>query len=386
MAVANNDFEAAFQECLASTEWASYEDPFDTAEYIPEMLLELHSGVAVEREEEILGELFSRIYYQERLTTAIQVTIRPLLLLCILDKIQSRDLVLELLLDIEQRYLYLKGVIGVMPAKFAYLGDVYDSEQEAATSIEIGEKPYYELIQQQRDLLVALFSNQLPLIRNLAIKAYGLSALPANGEAPPLDTHLLLQQVSDDITAGNTLVALGMVSRLSGQPLMIPETLPAGHPYQQHITVAEGLAGTASPETIVTLKQIKTDSADYNLLPWYRGDLQLLALAALANSINSDPSITGYLFDVIRQLKKQPVSIPPTELKTYEVVAEFLAAAYFSSLVPAAHKRGNEELTPEQLAVVKKLSGELKIITNIQVVAGLPANIKAVNSFAGLAQ
>lgn len=386
MAVANNDFEAAFQEYLVSTEWVSYEDPFDTAEYIPEMLLELQGGVEAEREEEILGELFSRIYYQERLTTAIQVTIRPLLLLCVLDKIQSKDLVLELLLDIEQRYLYLKGVIGVMPAKYAYLGEVYDSEQEAATSIEIGEKPYYELIQQQRDLLVALFSNQPPLIRNLAIKAYGLSALPANGEAPALDTNLLLRQVSDDTTAGNTLVALGMVARLSGQPLLIPEALPAGHQYQQHITVAEGLAGAASPETIALLKQIKADSADYNLLPWYRGDLQLLALAALANSINNDPSITGYLFEVIRQLKKQPVSIPPTELMTYEVAAEFLAAAYFSSLVPAAHKRGNDELTPEQLAVVKKLSGELKIITNIQVVAGLPESIKAVNSFAGLAQ
>lgn len=386
MAVANNDLEAAFQEYLASTEWASYEDPFDTAEYIPEMLLELQGGVEAEREEEILGELFSRIYYQERLTTAIQVTIRPLLLLCILDKIHSKDLVLELLLDIEQRYLYLKGVIGVMPAKYAYLGEVYDSEQEAATSIEIGEKPYYELIQQQRDLLVALFSNQPPLIRNLAIKAYGLSALPTNTEAPALDTHLLLQQVGDDTTAGNTLVALGMVARLSGQPLLIPETLAAGHQYQQHITVAEGLAGAASPETIALLKQIKADNADYNLLPWYRGDLQLLALAALANSINNDPSITGYLFEVIRQLKKQPVSIPPTELMTYEVAAEFLAAAYFSSLVPAAHKRGNDELTPEQLAVVKKLSGELKIITNIQVVAGLPESIKAVNSFAGLAQ
>jgi hypothetical protein len=386
MAVANNDLEAAFQEYLASTEWASYEDPFDTAEYIPEMLLELQGGVEAEREEEILGELFSRIYYQERLTTAIQVTLRPLLLLCILDKIQSKDLVLELLLDIEQRYLYLKGVIGVMPAKYAYLGEVYDSEQEAATSIEIGEKPYYELIQQQRDLLVALFSNQSPLIRNLAIKAYGLSALPTNTEAPALDTHLLLQQVGDDTTAGNTLVALGMVARLSGQPLLIPETLAAGHQYQQHITVAEGLAGAASPETIALLKQIKADNADYNLLPWYRGDLQLLALAALANSINNDPSITGYLFEVIRQLKKQPVSIPPTELMTYEVAAEFLAAAYFSSLVPAAHKRGNDELTPEQLAVVKKLSGELKIITNIQVVAGLPESIKAVNSFAGLAQ
>ncbi|NII28431.1 hypothetical protein HB364_25335 [Pseudoflavitalea sp. X16] len=386
MAVANNDFEAAFQEYLASTEWASYEDPFDTAEYIPEMLLELHGGVEAEREEEILGELFSRIYYQERLTTAIQVTIRPLLLLCILDKIQSKDLVLELLLDIEQRYLYLKGVIGVMPAKYAYLGEVYDSEQEAATSIEIGEKPYYELIQQQRDLLVVLFSNQSPLIRNLAIKAYGLSALTANREAPALDTHLLLQQVSNDTTAGNTLVALGMVARLSGQPLLIPAALPAGRQYQQHIAVAEGLAGTASPETIALLKQIEADPADYNLLPWYRGDLQLLALAGLANSIKNDPSITGYLFEVIRQLKKQPVSIPPTELKTYEVAAEFLASAYFSSLVPAAHKRGNEELTPEQLAVVKKLSGELKIITNIQVVAGLPESIKAVNSFAGLAQ
>lgn len=386
MAVANNDFEAAFQEHLVSTEWVAYEDPFDTAEFIPEMLLELHSGVEAEGEEEILGELFSRIYYQERLTTAIQVTIRPLLLLCILDKIQSKDLVLELLLDIEQRYLYLKGVIGVMPAKYAYLGDVYDSEQEAATSIEIGEKPYYELIQQQRDLLVALFSNQPPLIRNLAIKAYGLSALPTNAEMPALDISLLQQQVNDDITAGNALVALGMAARLSGQQLLIPAALPAGHRYQQHIAVAEGLASVAGPETIALLKQIEADPADYNLLPWYRGDLQLLALAGLANSIKRDASITDYLFDVIRQLKKKPVSIPPTELKTYQVVAEFLAASYFSSLVPAAHKRGNEELTPEQLMVVKKLSGELKIITNIQVVAGLPESIKAVNSFAGLAQ
>lgn len=386
MAVANNDFEAAFQEHLVSTEWVAYEDPFDTAEYIPEMLLELHSGVEAEGEEEILGELFSRIYYQERLTTAIQVTIRPLLLLCILDKIQSKDLVLELLLDIEQRYLYLKGVIGVMPAKYAYLGDVYDSEQEAATSIEIGEKPYYELIQQQRDLLVALFINQPPLIRNLAIKAYGLSALPTDAAGTALDVSLLQQQINDDITAGNTLVALGMAARLSGQPLLIPAALPADHQYQQHIAVAEGLAGVTGPETIALLKQIEADPADYNLLPWYRGDLQLLALAGLANSIKQDASITDYLFDVIRQLKKKPVSIPPTELKTYQVAAEFLAASYFSSLVPAAHKRGNEELTPEQLMVVKKLSGELKIITNIQVVAGLPESIKAVNSFAGLAQ
>lgn len=386
MAVANNDFEAAFQEYLASTEWASYEDPFDTAEYIPEMLLELHGGADMEKEEEILGELFSRIYYQERLTTAIQVTIRPLLLLCILDKIRAKEVVLELMLDIEQRYLYLKGVIGVMPAKYAYLGDVYDSEQEAATSIEIGEKPYYELIQQQRDLLVVLFNNQPLLVRNLAIKAYGLSALPAYAEVPALDTGLLLQQLKDDHTAGNALVALGMAARLSGQRLLIPASLSANHQYQQHIAVAEGLAGAANPATIALLKQIKADSADYNLLPWYRGDLQLLALAALANSIPHDPSITEYLLEVIRQLKKQPVSIPPGELKTYQVVAEFLAAAYFSSLVPAAHKRGNDELTPEQLAVVKKLSGELKIITSIQVVAGLPENIKEANSFAGLAQ
>ena len=386
MAVANNNFEAAFQEYLASTEWAAYEDPFDTAEYIPEMLLELHGGVDTEREGEILGELFSRIYYQERLTTAIQVTIRPLLMLCILDKIQAKDVVLELLLDIEQRYLYLKGVIGVMPAKYAYLGDVYDSEQEAAASIEIGEKPYYELIQQQRDLLVALFNNQPPLIRNLAIKAYGLSALPTYAAGPALDISLLQQQVSDDITAGNTLVALGMAARLNSLQLLIPVALPAEHQYQQHIAVAEGLAGVAGPATIALLKQIEVDPADYNLLPWYRGDLQLLALAGLANSIKQDATITDYLFDVIRQLKKKPVSIPPTELKTYQVAAEFLAAAHFSSLVPAAHKRGNDELSPEQLTVVRKLSGELKIITNIQVVAGLPESIKEANSFAGLAQ
>jgi hypothetical protein len=353
-----NDFEAAFHRYLTSTKWQAYEDAFDTAEYIPGMLLELHGGTGVE--EETLGELFSRIYYQERLTTAIQVTIRPLLMLCILNKIHSKDAVLELLLDIEQRYLYLKGVIGVMPSTYAYFGEVHNDEQAAAASIEIGERPYYELIQQQRDLLIILFNDQPTLIRNLAIKAYGLTAF--HDEA--LDLSPLLQQLNDDDTAVNTLVVLGMVAQLSKQPLQIPAL-----PYREAMAVAEGLAGVVQADTIGLLKQISADD----------GDLQLMAIAALAVNCTKDPDITEYLFDEIRRLKKQPV-------KTYEVAASFLASAWFSSLVPAAHKRSPDELTPEQLAVVKKLSGELKIITNFQVIAGLPENIKESNVFSGLAQ
>jgi hypothetical protein len=385
MDLANNHLESAFHQYLETTEWAAYEDHYDTAEYIPAMLLELYGGVDPGEEDEILGELFSRIYHQEGLSTAIQVTIHPLLLLCALHKIQAKELVLEFILEIEQRYLYLKGVIGVTPSKYAYLGEVYDSDEAAAKAIEKGEKPYYELIQQQRELLALLFKNQDPLVQNLAIKAYGLTALPTKAEAPALHLDPLLQQLDDENTVGNTLVVLGMVAQLSKQEPLIPETLQARDKYQQHIAVGEGLAGTAGPGTLGILKKIDTGIPNYNLLPWYRGDLQLLALAALANSSKNDQAVTDYLVDQIRKLKKQPVSIPPTEWKTYQVAAEFLAAAYFSSLVPAGHKRGNDELSPQQLAIVRKLSAELKIITHVQALAGLPGSINEVNSFAGLA-
>lgn len=109
-----------------------------------------------------------------------------------------------------------------------------------------------------------------------------------------------------------------------------------------------------------------------------------MSLAGLASLTSTNTAILDYYIEQLRQLKKQPQLIRGYEWKSYEVAAEFIAAAYIAALVPAGHKRSISELTDAQVAFLKKLSAELKIITSCQTVAFLPESIKGVNQFVGL--
>lgn len=384
MAPVSNNYEHAFQQYLDTTPWDQYEDHYDTAEYVPELLEQLNSGqLGDDEEKQLLGELLARMYQQESLSNAIQVVIYPLLLLCIMDKIRAKAFVLEFILEIEQRYLYLKGVIGVLPYRYAYVGEVFVGDEVAARAVEEGEKPYYEAVVALREWITALFSDKDTLVQNLAIKIYGLTAFPtgdSSWEAGPL-----LPQLNKEHTVANTIIVLGLVARLSGAPLRMPDDIAGVASYQPYIAVSKGLAGEADDVSLL-MQEGGGASPDYTVLPWFNGDLSLLSLAALANNTSASSGVVDYYMEQLRALKTQPQTIYGFEWKTYEVAAEFIAAAYFVALVPAGHKRTVSELSETQISLLKKLSAELKIITSMQTVAGLPESIKEVNQFLGLAK
>ena len=85
-------WEGAFSNYLKETEWELYEDHYSSMDYCPAMLKEIHKGVTPAIQQSLLDEIVARIYHQESLSTGIHVIIEPLLMLCIMDRINIKSL------------------------------------------------------------------------------------------------------------------------------------------------------------------------------------------------------------------------------------------------------------------------------------------------------
>ena len=270
--------------------------------------------------------------------------------------------------------MFLKGVIGIQPYKYAYLGDFYSSDETSRAAIESGEKPYYETIKRNRHLLVELIKDSDPYVKNLAIKAYGLSAKITFPDEASIPVDLLVESLNNDQTKYNTLVTIGFISQLLKQPNLM-ENYNAGNNLEVYYwEISKGLAGIAEPKILMNFNPAIIDPVQF---PWYGGSTGLLAMAAIINS-NNNTQVTEYVIHQINQLKETRSHNYNTEWKPYEILAEWIAMSFLAPLVPSGHKRSLQELSSDQIGILQQLSRN-KIITHVQVLAGLPNTLAGIN-------
>src|SRR5687768_9813307 len=89
---------------INTVDWENEEDWFGDCLYVKEYLLEMYNGVSKETEEDYLGEIIAKIYHQEGVLPVLKKIIYPLIHLLSADRIHHKTEVIELIIDIQEKF------------------------------------------------------------------------------------------------------------------------------------------------------------------------------------------------------------------------------------------------------------------------------------------
>lgn len=377
MASVNNDPEQlqALTQYIASIDWAAEKDHFDTCAYIGDALKALVAGMPVAGEQALLAELLARTYHQSHVTPVLLKLIYPLLVLCKTGKLHYRAEVMELMIDIAEKHLYLRyHLLGLKPVKLDFIGDVYTTPAQTAAGIN-KRKAYYDEIRKHAELIQDIIIDKEPTVSALAVKLYLLTLyvdVPEEAVEKMVAVRELIAPMSE---AAQENLLIGAAIVLQQRVEQLPESLIAGVTPGPYLSIARLFNMPATEDVEEGEILLQSQEQSYKMHPWADGYLAAMACAGVLSHSRETKAGIDVVLEAIRfqrnHSKKYPAEGP--HWQPYQIMAEYLIARFFPDHWASPTKLSWDSLHDTQQYILNILSREMGIFTYLQSYMGLPA-------------
>lgn len=385
MVNANNDTELlqALKDYTTSVDWAAEEDHFDTCEYVGAAFQALAAGVPEEEERELLGKVLARTCHQSDALPVILKLIYPLLILCKTGKLHYRAEVMEFMIDIAERHLYLRyRLLGLKPIKLDFIGDVYTTAAETEASINKREV-YYNEIRKHTDLILGIIKDKNPAVSALAVKLYLLTLYVETAETAVEKIVAVRELMASMREAAMENLLIGAAVILQQRVAQLPESLIASVTPGHYLSIAR-LFNTPTTEDVAEGHiLLQSQEHHYNMHPWADGYMATIACAGVLSHGQGRKEEIDAVLQAIKFQKNHSKRYPAggPQWLPHQIMAEYLMVRFFPEHWASLTKVPRASLNDTQQYILQKLSRETGIFTCLQSYMGLPADEEALKDW-----